>query len=264
MHAFSSLAALTTAALVVSLAGTSHADLAPPRSAPPKGDEAPKKDTDAPKTDEAKGDSIMRAVKRGPDGRLIVEELGLRDPKEATAKAPGAYKVRFMTTRGPFTVQVTRYWAPNGADRFYNLVKVGYFKDIAFFRVLKNFMAQAGIHGDPEISAVWRTASIPDDPVKKSNLRGFVTFATAGPNTRTTQFFINYGNNSRLDKDGFAPFGEVISGMEILDGLYVDYGEGAPSGKGPDQGQVQAKGNAYLQANFGNLDYIVDAEILED
>jgi len=159
-------------------------------------------------------------------------------------------------------VQVTRDWAPNGADRFYNLVKNGYYKDIAFFRVVAGFMAQFGIHGDPKLNTVWRDASIPDDPVKSSNTRGRITFATRGPNTRTVQLFINLADNARLDGMGFAPFGEVVAGMDIVDALYNGYGEGAPRGRGPDQGRLQGEGNAYLKADFGQLDYLVSADIL--
>jgi len=186
----------------------------------------------------------------------------LMDPAKLKETAPATYKVNFHTTKGDFVVQVTRDWAPNGADRFFNLVKNGYYKDIAFFRVVKGFMAQFGIHGDPKLNNVWRDASIKDDPVKSSNTRGRVTFATRGPDTRTVQLFINFGDNARLDGMGFSPFGEVVSGMEIVDSLYNGYGEGAPRGRGPDQGRLQGEGNTYLKADFGQLDYLVSADIL--
>lgn len=186
----------------------------------------------------------------------------LTDPSKLTEKAPESFKVKFETTKGNFTVEVTRSLAPNGADRFYNLVRSGYFKDVAFFRVIAGFMCQFGIHGDPKVSAAWREASIPDDPVKASNTRGAVTFATAGPNTRTTQLFINFGNNSRLDGMGFAPFGKVVEGMDVVDKINNEYGEGAPRGRGPDQGRVQKEGNAYLKKDFPNLDYIKSATIV--
>lgn len=186
----------------------------------------------------------------------------LLSPETATAKAPDTYKVRFETTQGPVVVAVTRAWAPQGADRIYNLVKLGYYDGVAFFRVLTGFMAQTGIHGDPAVSVKWRGAKINDDPpAGQSNKRGKVTFATAGPHTRTTQIFFNYGDNAMLDGMGFTPFGEVVSGMENLDKLFSGYGEGAPGGPGPDQGRVQGEGNAYLKAEYPKLDYIKSARL---
>jgi peptidyl-prolyl cis-trans isomerase A (cyclophilin A) len=173
------------------------------------------------------------------------------------------FQVRFETTKGPFVVEVHRDWAPRGADRFYNLVKLGYYDDVTFFRVIDDFMVQFGIHGDPEVSAVWRDAQIPDDPVKQSNTRGMVTYATAGPGTRTTQIFINYKDNSALDAQGFAPFGRVVEGMSVVDSLYSGYGEGAPRGAGPRQDRAQAEGNAYFRGDFPRLDHIQKAEIVE-
>ena len=186
----------------------------------------------------------------------------LKTPAALAEQAPATFKADFDTSKGKFVVTVHRDWAPNGADRFYNLVKNGFYDDVRFFRVLENFMAQFGINGDPAIQAVWTPARIKDDPVKESNKRGYVVFATAGPNTRTTQLFINFGDNSgSLDKAGFAPFGEVTSGMDVVDKLYGGYGEGAPSGKGPAQGQLIAEGNAYLMKDFPKLDYIKTATI---
>jgi peptidyl-prolyl cis-trans isomerase A (cyclophilin A) len=185
----------------------------------------------------------------------------LRTPAQLIEKAPDTYKANFDTSKGAFVVEVHREWAPNGADRFYNLVKNGFYDDIRFFRVLDNFMAQFGINGDPAIQSVWRAASLKDDPVKQSNKRGFITFATAGPNTRTTQVFINYKDNSSLDSQGFTPFGQVTSGMDVVDKLYKDYGEGAPRGRGPEQGRLQQEGNAYLTKDFPKLDYIKTATI---
>jgi|ERR1043166_7023159 peptidyl-prolyl cis-trans isomerase A (cyclophilin A) len=184
------------------------------------------------------------------------------DPAKLGAKAPESFKVKFDTTKGNFTVEVTRSLAPNGADRFYNLVRSGYFKDIAFFRVISGFMCQFGIHGDPKVSAAWRSAQIPDDPVKATNTRGAITFATAGRNTRTTQLFINFGDNANLDKMGFSPFGKVIEGMEVVDKINSEYGEGAPGGRGPRQDRIQEQGNAYLKKDFPNLDYIKSASVL--
>jgi peptidyl-prolyl cis-trans isomerase A (cyclophilin A) len=187
----------------------------------------------------------------------------LGNPAKMVEKAPAVFQVRFTTTKGIFVVEVTREWAPLGADRFYNLVKNGYYDNCRFFRVIAGFMAQFGIHGDPKISAVWEGASIKDDPVRQSNLRGFVSFATAGPNTRTTQLFINYADrNSRLDSMGFSPFGKVVKGLEIVDSLYSDYGEGAPRGGGPDQGMIRKQGNGYLEKGFAKLDYIKSAVIV--
>jgi peptidyl-prolyl cis-trans isomerase A (cyclophilin A) len=185
----------------------------------------------------------------------------LSNPASLNEKALDVYKVKFDTSQGTFEIEVHRDWAPNGADRFYNLVKNGFYNDTRFFRVIKGFMVQFGINGNPKISQVWRNANVADDPVEESNLRGFVTFATAGPNTRTTQVFINYGDNPSLDGQGFAPFGKVISGLDVVQHLYSNYGEGAPRGEGPDQSRVQTEGNAYLQKNFPQLDYIKKATI---
>jgi peptidyl-prolyl cis-trans isomerase A (cyclophilin A) len=188
----------------------------------------------------------------------------LLSPETATAKAPDAYKVRLETTQGPVVVAVTRAWSPLGADRFYNLVKIGYYDDVAFFRVLGGFMAQVGIHGDPAVNVKWRGARFPDDaPAGKSNKRGMVSFATAGPHSRTSQIFFNYGDNAALDPMGFTPFGEVVEGMAALDKLYGGYGEGAPSGPGPDQGRVQNEGNAYLKSAYPKLDYIKSARLVD-
>jgi peptidyl-prolyl cis-trans isomerase A (cyclophilin A) len=185
----------------------------------------------------------------------------LMNPAALKEQAPPVYRVDFDTSKGPFVIEVHRDWAPNGADRFYNLVKNGFYDNARFFRVIEGFMVQFGVNGDPKISAVWRDARIKDDPARISNKRSFVTFATAGPNTRTTQVFISYGDNSNLDSQGFTPFGQVISGMKVLDSMYSGYGEGAPRGLGPDQSKLQAEGNAYLASKFGNLDYIKKATI---
>jgi len=187
----------------------------------------------------------------------------LLDPSLATEKAPDLYRVKMETTAGDFIIEVHREWAPRGADRFYNLVKIGYFDDVAFFRVLASFMAQAGFHGNPAVSKVWLSARIKDDPVKQSNYPGTVTFATGGPNTRSAQFFINYGDNSYLDESGFAPFGKVVDGLESVKALYSGYGEGEPNGKGPGQGKLYRLGNEYLKAEFPELDYITRATITE-
>jgi peptidyl-prolyl cis-trans isomerase A (cyclophilin A) len=185
----------------------------------------------------------------------------LMNPAALNEPAPAAYKVKFDTSRGAFVVEVHRDWAPGGADRFYNLVKNGFFDNSRFFRVVSGFMVQFGLHADPAISAQWRAAEIKDDPVKQSNKRGMISFATRGPNTRTTQVFISYGDNARLDGMGFAPFGQVVSGMDVVDALYSGYGEGAPQGSGPEQGRIQREGNAYLTKDFAKLDYIKKASI---
>ena len=185
-----------------------------------------------------------------------------RNPSALTEKAPDTFNAQFDTTKGEFTIEVTRSLSPNGADRFYNLVRSGYFKDVAFFRVIPGFMCQFGIHGDPAVSAKWRDANIGDDPVKGSNTRGTISFATAGPNTRTTQLFINFGDNVNLDGMGFSPFGKVVSGMDVVDKINGEYGEGAPGGRGPDQSLVQKDGNDYLKKDFPNLDHIKSASIV--
>jgi peptidyl-prolyl cis-trans isomerase A (cyclophilin A) len=185
----------------------------------------------------------------------------LHQPENAKEQGPTEYDVKFVTTKGDFTIHVTRAWAPLGADRFYNLVKHGFYTDAHFFRVLPGFVVQFGLSADPQVSRVWRSANIKDDPVTQSNKPGTVTFATAGPHTRTTQVFINLGNNGQLDSMGFAPFGQVTEGMDVVKKLHSGYGEGAPQGRGPDQGTVSSQGKAYLDKNFPNLDSIKSATI---
>ena len=188
-------------------------------------------------------------------------KANLRNPAALVEKAPDTYKAKFDTSAGAFTIEAHREWAPLGADRFYNLVKVGFYDDIRFHRVISGFMVQFGINGTPPVQAIWRSQRFKDDPVKQSNKRGFITFATSGPNSRTTQVFINFGDNSRLDGMGFASFGQVSSGMNVVDQLYADYGEGAPQGRGPNQGRIQGEGNAYLTRDFPNLDFVRKATI---
>lgn len=185
------------------------------------------------------------------------------DKAAITTPAPDSFRVAVETSRGNFTILVHRDWAPKGADRFYHLVQLGFFDDARFFRVLKGFMAQFGVNGDPRVSAAWENLNIEDDPVKQSNKRGMVTFAQSSqPNTRSTQLFINYADNSNLDGMGFAPIGEVVEGMATVDSLYGDYGEGAPDGGGPDQMRIMAEGNKYLEASFPKLDFIRTARIV--
>lgn len=192
----------------------------------------------------------------------LAQKAKLGDPAALTEQAPATYKAKFDTSKGSFVIQVTRAWAPLGADRFYNLVKNGFFDDTRFFRVISGFMVQFGLNGDPALNAKWRVARIPDDRVSQSNTRGMVTFATSGPNARTTQVFINFDDNSRLDGMGFAPFGKVISGMDVVDKLYSGYGEGAPNGRGPNQNLIQTEGNAYLTQSFPRLDHVTKATIV--
>ncbi len=187
---------------------------------------------------------------------------GLNNPASLRETAPAVYKVLFDTSKGPFVVEVTRAWAPNGADRFYNLVKNGFYDNARFFRVLPGFMVQFGLNGNPAINRAWTNARIPPDPVTQDNSRGTITFAMAGtPDSRTTQVFINFGANGALNRQGFAPFGKVLTGMEIVDQIYSGYGEGAPRGTGPDQVRTRNEGNASLTANFPQLDFIRTATI---
>lgn len=173
-----------------------------------------------------------------------------------TPAAPEVFRVKFDTSKGVFVVEAHRAWAPNGADRFYDLVKQKFFDDTRFFRVVKGFMVQFGISGDPKTAESWRAKMIPDDPVKEGNVRGNISFAMAGPGTRTTQVFINFADNSQsLDPQGFAAFGRVVSGMDVVDQINSQYGES------PDQGRIQAEGNDYLKQAFPNLDYIKTARV---
>ncbi|WP_348264758.1 peptidylprolyl isomerase [Telmatobacter sp. DSM 110680] len=180
----------------------------------------------------------------------------LLKPESLKLKAPSVFKAKFATTAGDFVVEVHRDWAPLGADRFYNLVRAGYFTNAAFFRVIPGFVAQFGLSANPAINKVWDTAKIADDPVVQSNKRGTIVFATAGPNTRTRQFFINYADNARLDGMGFAPFGTVVEGMAAVDKLYANYGES------PRQDLITEQGDAYLKAHFPDLDKIKLATIV--
>lgn len=182
----------------------------------------------------------------------------LMAPSTLNAKAPAVFRTRFMTTKGPVVIEVTRAWAPLGADRFYNLVRAGFFTDLYFFRVVPGFMAQFGMSSRPEVIAKWKPETINDEPVIKSNTRGMVTFAKTGqPNSRSVQFFINFGDNSRLDAMGFAPFGRVVEGMENVDKLYSGYGE-----QSNNQGAITEQGKAFFEANFPLLDKIVTASVV--
>jgi peptidyl-prolyl cis-trans isomerase A (cyclophilin A) len=195
-------------------------------------------------------------------GSTAAQTASLKNPASLKEQAPATYKARFDTSAGVFVVQVNRDAAPLGADRFYNLVKNGFYDEARFFRAIPGFMVQFGIHADPAVSAAWRSARIGVDPVKLTNKPMSITYAMGGsPDTRTTQVFINFGNNAALDKQGFAPFGEVVEGQDVVNKIFTGYGEGAPRGKGPEQGRVQAEGNAYLNKEFPKLDYIKKATI---
>jgi len=204
----------------------------------------------------------VAAVGVGVGAEQAAVRKSLMVPAAFKDTAPDTYNVKFDTSVGEFVVKVTRAWAPNGADRFYNLVKNGFYDEARFFRAVPNFMVQFGLNANPNVSKVWQSARIPPDKVTQSNKKGFITFAMgASPDTRTTQVFINFRNNTNLDGMGFAPFGEVASGIEVVDKIYTGYGEGAPRGGGPPQGRVAAEGNAYLIKSFPKMDYIKTATI---
>jgi peptidyl-prolyl cis-trans isomerase A (cyclophilin A) len=189
-------------------------------------------------------------------GQVNIEKL--KDPAQLTERAPDQFRARFDTSQGEIVIAVEREWAPLAADRFYNLVKNGFYDDSRFFRVLSGFMAQFGLHADPAVQSAWRTANLKDEPVKKSNTRGFVTFTReSSPNSSYTMIFINYKDNSYLDADGFAPFGEVVSGMEVADRLYSGYGRQNV----PDQRRIMRDGNTYLLAEYPMLDFVKTARI---
>ncbi len=184
-------------------------------------------------------------------------------PGQFTETGPSRFSVRFETTAGDFVVEVHREWAPVGADRFYNLVKAGYYDDTRVHRVVPGFMAQFGIHGDPYVNYVWRSALLRDDPVVESNRRGRIAFAKAGPHTRSTEVFISTEDNAFLDEDGFAPFGEVVEGMEVVGAFHSGYGDGPPRGDGPYGAMALARGNEYLDEEFPELTIVVRATLVE-
>jgi cyclophilin family peptidyl-prolyl cis-trans isomerase len=183
----------------------------------------------------------------------------LLDPAQAQETAPDTFRARFETTKGKFTIEVVRDWAPRGADRFYNLVKLGFYDDVALFRIVEGFVAQFGINGDPAVSRAWGDARIPDDPVVQSNTRGMVTYAkTNAPHSRTTQLFINYADNDNLDGYGFAPFGRVVEGMDVVDSFFAGYGENV------DQGAAERRGNDYFRNERPKLDFIERATLVDE
>ncbi len=233
-------------------------EAAPVEAKPAEVEKAAAKAADAPKEPEMKEADVPRPP-------LVADEpqRALLNPALAHETAPDQFQVRFETTRGDFTVEVRREWAPKGADRFFNLVKIGYFDDVAFFRVIEGFVAQFGLSGNPQINAAWREARIADDPVRLSNERGTLVFATSGPDSRTTQLFINLVDNPRLDDMGFSPFARVAEGIGVVDSLYSGYGEGAPRGRGPSQGEIHSRGNDYLKSQFPSLDFVKTAQVIQ-
>lgn len=193
------------------------------------------------------------------------DRAALLDPRHElwSRPAPEVFRARFETSQGAFVVEVRRGWAPHGADRFYGLVAAGFFDGSRFFRVVPGFVAQFGIPGDPAVTALWKGRTIPDDPVRESNLRGTLAYAMTGPGTRSTQLYLNLKDNPRLDAQGFAPIGRVVSGMDVVDRLYGAYGETAGGGmRGGRQGPLLAGGNAYLDARFPKLDRLLRATLL--
>ena len=208
-----------------------------------------------PATTPAQAQSQSTTPAAHPHSTAPHTDPALLHPATLTVKAPDVYEVTFKTTAGDFVVTVTRAWAPIGADRFYNLVRHGFFTDAAFFRVVPGFIVQFGLSANPAVNKVWDKASIKDDPVTQSNHAGYLTFATAGPNTRTTQLFINFGENAALDSQGFAAFGKVTTGMDVVQKIYSGYGES------PDQAMITDQGKAYLDKNFPKLDHIISATV---
>ena len=196
----------------------------------------------------------------GGGGSSSSSDAQLLHPSKLNAKAPQLYTVQVVTTKGDFTIDVHRTWAPNAADRFYNLVKGGFFSDVKFFRVVPNFVVQFGISGDPKVSAAWKNATIPDDQPTVPNNRGAVTFASAGPNTRTTQIFINLVNNTQLSGQGFAPFGDVVTGMDVVDRLYSGYSDQPTS----HQSEMMTEGNAWLDKHYPKLDSIKSMKVTHE
>jgi peptidyl-prolyl cis-trans isomerase A (cyclophilin A) len=200
---------------------------------------------------------LLAGCSSAPEGRKEEAKKEAAKPENA----PPTFHVKLETSKGDIEIEVTRDWAPKGADHFYTLVKTGFYDGGRFFRVRPGFVVQFGINGDPKTNRLWSTMNLQDDPVKESNTRGMVTYATAGPNTRTTQIFINLADNKRLDKDGFAPFGKVTKGMEVVESFYSGYGEMAPRGQGVDTDKLEQQGNPYLEGKFPRLDYIRKATV---
>jgi peptidyl-prolyl cis-trans isomerase A (cyclophilin A) len=234
------------------------AEAPPPEQPKAEAPATPKAETPTPAAaqPEATAGAPAEAPRKGFDRALL-------RPTQLKEQAPDTFQVKFTTTRGDFIVTVNRAWAPNGADRFYNLVKHHFFDNASFFRVHPGFIVQFGISAYPQVSAAWNDATIKDDPVKESNKTNSLTFATAGPNTRTTQLFINLADNSRLDKMGFAPFGKVTEGGNVVEMMYESYGEiPAMGGPGPEPSDIERLGKPYLDKNFPKLDSIKTTTLL--
>ncbi len=208
------------------------------------------------------GSMIVAALAAAPTPAGDSAKPSLTDPASIAATAPDKYYAHFETTAGDFWIEVDRAWSPHGADRFYGLVADGFYDGCKFFRVLPGFVVQWGMNGNPAVTAAWRQATIPDDPVVQGNEAGTIAFAKPNaPNSRTTQVFVNLGDNGNLDRMGFPAFGRVVRGMDVVRKLYSGYGEGAPGGRGPNQARIAADGNAYLDAQFPKLDAIKKATI---
>lgn len=239
---------MATASLGLLLLGSPAFGQTAPAQAPAKPKPAPR----------AAGGAKTAAPARAAYDRALLHPSLLKE------KAPETYQVKFVTTRGEFTVSVTRAWAPIGADRFYALSKHHYYDNASFFRVIPNFIVQFGISAYPAVSGAWSKANMKDDPVVQSNKRGYLTYAkTSEPNTRSTQVFINLKDNARLDGAGFAPFGVVEgNGINVVEMMYEGYGEGAPQGAGPDQDQIEKQGKPYLDKGWPKLDYIKSTELI--
>jgi cyclophilin family peptidyl-prolyl cis-trans isomerase len=204
---------------------------------------------------------MLRALRAAAAALMLFGLAATAQP----AQVPDVFRVRFETSQGAFVVEAHREWAPHGADRFHELVAASFFDDSRFFRVVSGFIAQFGLSGDPAVTAVWKDKTIPDDPVRQSNVRGTIAYAMTGPGTRSTQIYINLTDNSRLDAQGFAPIGRVTEGMDVVDRLYSGYGEGAGGGmRGGKQGKILAGGNAHLDAEFPKLDRLIRARLLKE
>ena len=198
-------------------------------------------------------------------GLALLAACGTKEPvkKQEAVKVPDVFKVRLETTKGVIVVEAHRDWAPRGVDHFYKLVTGKFFDGVKFHRVVRKFVAQFGINPDMRTDQLWRSLELADDPVKQKNVRGTLTFATRGPNTRTTQLFFNLSDNTSLDKEGFAPVGKVIEGLDVMDQLTYAYGDMPPRGGGPDPKQIQTLGYNYLDREFPRLDTITKAKVVE-
>ena len=204
--------------------------------------------------------TACRGESRAPESTAPAALL-TPDPAALAATAPDSFTVLLTTSKGEVEIRIRRAWAPLGADRMYYLAQNGFFTGGRFFRVLPGFIAQFGLAGDPAVDAVFDRLTLADDSVRTSNRRGTVVFATAGPDSRTTQLFVNFGDNAQLDGMGFAPIGEVVRGMDVVERLHAGYGEGAPDGSGPDQGRIMKEGNRYLRTAFPLLDSIASGVV---